>query len=177
MIVLLIGYLVEFSVYKITILIIMFKWQFFYPLTSVKTKAKLNSCYIAESSKSTKTLQYWTWVNNSNFCQPCFLQDSSETVGVVLDMLKTILPSLTDNYLKVSPMGSTQRAQKALYTLHNTPKLTQPTDELMVCTCSLTSWVYCTIRHYDLCLDWTLNTYQKKNKCTVQCTCIPTFKK
>lgn len=63
----------------------------------------------------------------------CFVQDSSETVGVVLDMLKTILPSLTENYLKVSPMGSTQRAQKALYTLHNSPKLTQHTDELMVC--------------------------------------------
>lgn len=48
-------------------------------------------------------------------------------------MLKTILPSLTENYLKVSPMGSTQRAQKALHTLHNSPKLTQHTDELMVC--------------------------------------------
>ncbi|XP_052722001.1 E3 ubiquitin-protein ligase UBR4-like isoform X2 [Crassostrea angulata] len=60
--------------------------------------------------------------------------DSSETVGVVLDMLKTILPSLTENYLKVSPMGSTQRAQKALYTLHNSPKLTQHTDELMTVT-------------------------------------------
>ncbi|XP_062622353.1 E3 ubiquitin-protein ligase UBR4-like, partial [Saccostrea cucullata] len=60
--------------------------------------------------------------------------DSSETVGVVLDMLKTILPSLTENYLKVSPMGSTQRAQKALYSLHNTPKLTQHTDELMTVT-------------------------------------------
>ena len=114
----------------------------------------------------------WTWMNISNFCQPCLLQDSSETVGVVLDMLKTILPSLTDNYLKVSPMGSTQRAQKALYTLHNTPKLTQPTDELMVCTCLLTSWVYFTIRHYDLYLDWTLNIYQKKSKCTLQCTYV-----
>ena len=111
-------------------------------------------------------------MNDSNFCQPCLLQDSSETVGVVLDMLKTILPSLTDNYLKVSPMGSTQRAQKALYTLHNTPKLTQPTDDLMVCTCLHTSSVYCTIRHYDLYLDWTLNIYRKKIKCTVQCTYV-----
>lgn len=50
----------------------------------------------------------------------------------VLNMLETILPTLTENYQKVSPMGSTKRAQKALYDLHNLPKTTESTENLMV---------------------------------------------
>ena len=47
-------------------------------------------------------------------------------------MMESILPSLTENYQKVSPMGSTQRAQKALTELHNSPKTIESTEQLMV---------------------------------------------
>ena len=59
-------------------------------------------------------------------------QESTNTVETVLEMLETILPTLTDNYQKVSPMGSSQRAHKALYELHNQPKATENTEQLMV---------------------------------------------
>lgn len=61
-----------------------------------------------------------------------FLQEQSQTVKTVLTMLETILPTLTENYQKVSPMGSTKRAQKALHDLHNLPKTTENTENLMV---------------------------------------------
>ena len=60
--------------------------------------------------------------------------EESETVKTVLNMLESILPTLTENYQKVSPMGSTKRAQKALYDLHNLPKTTENTENLMTVT-------------------------------------------
>ncbi|XP_052093919.1 E3 ubiquitin-protein ligase UBR4-like [Mytilus californianus] len=60
--------------------------------------------------------------------------EQSQTVKTVLTMLETILPTLTENYQKVSPMGSTKRAQKALHDLHNLPKTTENTENLMTVT-------------------------------------------
>ena len=47
-------------------------------------------------------------------------------------MLDCILPSLTENYQTMSPMGSLQRAQSALNELHTHAKTTETTDQLMV---------------------------------------------
>ncbi|XP_069121893.1 E3 ubiquitin-protein ligase UBR4-like isoform X2 [Argopecten irradians] len=60
--------------------------------------------------------------------------ESSNTVKTILNMLQTILPTLTESYQKVSPMGSTQRAQNALYELHTQPKTTETTEQLMTVT-------------------------------------------
>ena len=62
----------------------------------------------------------------------CFLQTGSQTIQTVLEMLDSVLPSLTENYQTVSPMGSLQRAQSALQDLHTQPKATETTDQLMV---------------------------------------------
>ncbi|XP_060554667.1 E3 ubiquitin-protein ligase UBR4-like, partial [Ruditapes philippinarum] len=58
----------------------------------------------------------------------------SETIQTVLDMLDCILPSLTENYQTMSPMGSLQRAQSALNDLHTHAKTTETTDQLMAVT-------------------------------------------
>ena len=50
----------------------------------------------------------------------------------VLDMLDWFLPSLTENYQSMSPMGSLQRAQSALRELHSQQKTIETTDQLMV---------------------------------------------
>ncbi|XP_052789588.1 E3 ubiquitin-protein ligase UBR4-like isoform X2 [Mya arenaria] len=58
----------------------------------------------------------------------------SQTVQTVLEMLDCILPSLTESYQSMSPMGSLQRAQSALNDLHTQPKTTETTDQLMAVT-------------------------------------------
>ena len=58
--------------------------------------------------------------------------DQSNTVNTVLDLLQALLPSLTENYQKESPLGSTVRAQKALEDLRSHPKNVETTDQLMV---------------------------------------------
>ncbi|XP_052222057.1 E3 ubiquitin-protein ligase UBR4-like isoform X2 [Dreissena polymorpha] len=58
----------------------------------------------------------------------------SQTVQTVLDMLDWFLPSLTENYQSMSPMGSLQRAQSALRELHSQQKTIETTDQLMAVT-------------------------------------------
>ena len=67
--------------------------------------------------------------------------DQSNTVNTVLDLLQALLPSLTENYQKESPLGSTVRAQKALEDLRSHPKNVETTDQLMVMgiVCFITS--------------------------------------
>ncbi len=58
--------------------------------------------------------------------------DQSNTVNTVLDLLQALLPSLSDNYQKESPLGSTAKAQTALEQLKTHPKNVETTDQLMV---------------------------------------------
>ncbi|KAL4218587.1 perineurial glial growth [Mactra antiquata] len=58
----------------------------------------------------------------------------NQTIQTVLEMLDCILPSLTDNYQTISPLGSLQRAQSALTELHTQIKITETTDQLMAVT-------------------------------------------
>ncbi|KAL5019292.1 hypothetical protein ScPMuIL_005014 [Solemya velum] len=57
-----------------------------------------------------------------------------KTISTVVELLDRLLPTITENYQNISPMGSTQRAQKALDQLHTQPKNTETSDQLMTVT-------------------------------------------
>ena len=56
----------------------------------------------------------------------------SGVVATVLDMLQTLLPAITANYDRLSPVGSAGRAMRALQELGTKPKTCETTDQLMV---------------------------------------------
>ena len=56
----------------------------------------------------------------------------NNTCNIVIDLLQVLMPSIVENYQKVSPLGSTVRAQKALDDLKTMSKTCDTTDTLMV---------------------------------------------
>jgi len=62
----------------------------------------------------------------------CYHQASTDTGSVVLEMLQSLMPNIVENYQKMSPVGSTSRAQLALNDLKTLPKTIETTDQLMV---------------------------------------------
>ncbi len=53
-------------------------------------------------------------------------------VRVILDLLQLLMPGVVESYHKVSPLGSTSRAQKALQDLKTLTKTVETADNLMV---------------------------------------------
>ena len=61
----------------------------------------------------------------------------NNTCNIVIDLLQVLMPSIVENYQKISPLGSTVRAQKALEDLKSMAKTCDTTDTLMVVKFSL----------------------------------------
>ena len=63
------------------------------------------------------------------------LQDvmrKSLSTNIVIDLLQLLMPGITANYQKMSPIGSTGRALQALADLATQPKTCEQTEQLMV---------------------------------------------
>ncbi len=58
--------------------------------------------------------------------------DQSNTVNTVLELLQSLIPTVSESYQKESPIGSTAKAQRALDQLKTHPKSVETTDQLMV---------------------------------------------
>ena len=56
----------------------------------------------------------------------------SNTCSIVVELLQALMPSIVENYQKISPLGSTARAQLALEQLQTLAKSCDTTDTLMV---------------------------------------------
>ena len=56
----------------------------------------------------------------------------SNTCSIVVELLQALMPRIVENYQKISPLGSTARAQLALEQLQTLAKSCDTTDTLMV---------------------------------------------
>ena len=62
----------------------------------------------------------------------CDVQSDGKTMQLVISLLKTLMPSIADNYQQTSALGSLMRAQQALRSLKTLPKVIETTEQLMV---------------------------------------------
>lgn len=68
-----------------------------------------------------------------------FLQSSSSTAALVLELLIFLMDAIQTNFQQASAVGSSSRAQHALNELHTQDKTVEMTDQLMVRTKCLKS--------------------------------------
>ncbi len=68
------------------------------------------------------------------YCNHYFLQASSSTAALVLELLVFLMDAIQTNFQQASAVGSSSRAQHALNELHTQDKTVEMTDQLMVWT-------------------------------------------